>query len=161
LYDTKCVKCQRVDNGLDLDHFFLSKSVGGNFSLQHKDGYLVNNAIPLCESCNRSKGDRPYANFFDRDQILFLFTKNREMNFLLNQIEPKAETPAPSPVSFSLPADIGSYTVAKPTQSEWPRQVISEAVEKEECPAIDPAPTQSEDGHGSAPWRSFPLGVEF
>jgi len=145
LYDTKCVKCQRVDNGLDLDHFFLSKSVGGNFSLQHKDGYLVNNAIPLCESCNRSKGDRPYANFFDKDQILFLFTKNREMNFLLNQIEPKAETTAPSPVSFSLPADIGSYTVAKPTQSECPRQVISEAVEKEECPAIDPAAASSNE----------------
>lgn len=158
LYDTKCVRCGRMDNGLDLDHFFLSKNSGGNFSLLHRDGYLVNNAIPLCQSCNRSKGDRPYDHFFDKDQILFLFTKNREMNFLLNQITPKAETPAPvpAPVSFSLPADIGNYIVAKPNQSEWLRQVISEAVEKEECPTTDPAPTQPEDGHGSAPWRSFP-----
>lgn len=107
LYNTKCVKCGRMDNGFDLDHFFLSKNEGGNFSLLHRDGYLVNNAIPLCQSCNRAKGDRPYDLFFDKDQILSLFTKNREMSLLLNQIAPKGENPAPAPVSFSLPADIG------------------------------------------------------
>ena len=135
LYDTKCAKCGKMDNGFDLDHFFLSKNEGGNFSLLHKDGHLVNNAIPLCQSCNRAKGDRPFNNFFDREQILFLFTKNREMTLLLNQISFEAENPAPVPdsVSFSLPADIGRYIVAKPNQSEWLRQDISEAVAKEQA----------------------------
>jgi hypothetical protein len=87
LYDAKCAKCGRMDNGFDLDHFFLSKNEGGNFSLLHRDGYLVNNAIPLCQSCNRAKGDRCFSDFFDREEMLFLFTKNRQMTLLLNQIK--------------------------------------------------------------------------
>lgn len=85
LYNNKCAKCGKMDNGFDLDHFFLSKNEGGNFSLLHKDGYLVNNAIPLCQSCNRSKGDRPYNHFFDKEEVITLFTKNKEMTLLLNR----------------------------------------------------------------------------
>ncbi|MBU6230082.1 MAG: hypothetical protein KGQ93_10360 [Cyanobacteria bacterium REEB459] len=133
LYDTKCVRCGRMDNGLDLDHFFLSKNSGGNFSLLHRDGYLVNNAIPLCQSCNRSKGDRPYDHFFDKDQILFLFTKNREMNFLLNQLKPQVEAPIPDSgtIPMTLPEDIGRYINGLPDSSAWLRQLIVDAVEKE------------------------------
>jgi hypothetical protein len=87
LHQNQCAKCHKSDNGFDLDHFFLSKNEGGNFSLMHKDGYLVNNAIPLCQSCNRSKGDRPYNTFFSNEEILSLFTNNREMTLLLNQIQ--------------------------------------------------------------------------
>lgn len=88
LYQNQCARCGRSDNGFDLDHFFLSKNEGGSFALRHKDGYLVNNAIPLCQSCNRSKGDRSYRTFFNDEEILTLFTKNREMTLLLNQVPP-------------------------------------------------------------------------
>lgn len=86
LYQNQCAKCRKSDNGFDLDHFFISKNEGGNFALAHRDGHLVNNAIPLCQSCNRSKGDRPYDAFFNNDEILSLFTKNRQMTLILNQV---------------------------------------------------------------------------
>lgn len=86
LYQNQCAKCGRQDNGYEIDHFFISKNEGGNFSLHHKDGYFVNNAILLCRSCNSSKSDKPYNAFFSDEEILYLFTKNREMTLLLNQI---------------------------------------------------------------------------
>lgn len=86
LYENQCARCGRSDNGFEIDHFFISKNEGGNFALIHKDGYLVNNAIPLCRSCNSSKGDRSYRTFFSNREILSLFTKNREMTLLLNAI---------------------------------------------------------------------------
>lgn len=84
LYGNKCAKCGSVNNGIHLDHFVISKNEGGNFILQHKDGFLVNNSIPLCQSCNSSKGDRYYRDFFSDDEVLELFTKNKEMTLLVN-----------------------------------------------------------------------------
>lgn len=85
LYGNKCAKCGDTKNGFDLDHFIFSKNEGGNFALMHKDGHLVNNAIPLCQKCNRSKGDRSYKDFFTENEILSCFTKNREMTLKLNE----------------------------------------------------------------------------
>lgn len=87
LYNNKCAKCGSTNNGFDLDHFIMSKNEGGNFTLIHKDGYLVNNAIPLCQTCNRSKGDKSHKDFFNKDEILFLFEKNKEMTLIINNEE--------------------------------------------------------------------------
>lgn len=83
-YKNKCGKCGDMQNGVDLDHFIFSKNDGGNFALLHKDGHLINNAIPLCKSCNRSKGDRSYKIFFTKEEALDLFTINNEMTTLIN-----------------------------------------------------------------------------
>lgn len=84
LHDNRCVKCHDDENGLDLDHFVFSKNEGGCFMMEHKDGFLVNNAIPLCESCNRSKSDKSYLDFFSEEQLLEIFEKNVEMTKRLN-----------------------------------------------------------------------------
>jgi hypothetical protein len=55
-FGCRCVLCGDNKNGLDLDHAILPKSRGGNFVLRLITGQIVLNAIPLCQSCNRSKG---------------------------------------------------------------------------------------------------------
>ncbi len=85
LYENKCAKCGDSNNGFDLDHFVFSKNEGGNFALLHKDGHLINNAIPLCQTCNRSKGDRSYKDFFSEDELLYCFRKNKDMTLKLNK----------------------------------------------------------------------------
>lgn len=85
LYKNKCAKCGAMDNGLDIDHFVFSKSRGGNFSMLHKKGHLVNNAIPLCRHCNRSKSDKSHKSFFSEAERCTLFAKNKEMTILINK----------------------------------------------------------------------------
>ena len=83
IYDNKCANCGDSSNGCDLDHFVFAKNEGGNFIMKHRDCYFVNNAIPLCQNCNRSKGDQDYNNFFSEEKLLELFTKNAEMTKLI------------------------------------------------------------------------------
>ncbi len=54
-FQNKCALCGTDGNGLDLDHAIVPKSKGGNFVLSTPSGPRLN-AIPLCQSCNRSKG---------------------------------------------------------------------------------------------------------
>ena len=49
---------------LQFDHFWFPKSAGGNFLMRSLDGIYVNNCIPLCGSCNASKGKRDFRDFF-------------------------------------------------------------------------------------------------
>lgn len=84
IYDNKCANCGNTKNGCDLDHFVFPKNEGGNFVMKHKDGFLVNNAIPLCQNCNRSKSDKNYKNFFSLQKIAEILIKNAEMTKLLN-----------------------------------------------------------------------------
>jgi len=84
LYKNKCAKCHNNTNGIELDHFILSKNEGGNFILRHKEGYLVNNAIPLCKPCNSSKSDNSYKEFFTSEELIGLLTYNNQMTKLLN-----------------------------------------------------------------------------
>jgi 5-methylcytosine-specific restriction endonuclease McrA len=84
IYGNKCANCGSNKNGCDLDHFVFSKNEGGNFMLHHKNGYLVNNAIPLCEACNRRKGDKSYKYFFSQEKLLDIFQKNMKVTELLN-----------------------------------------------------------------------------
>ena len=79
-----CAKCGAQDNGIDIDHFFFSKNAGGCFLMRNKDGFLVNNAIPLCRTCNRSKSDQDYKSFFSPTELLKIFTINLVMTEYIN-----------------------------------------------------------------------------
>lgn len=84
-FGNRCAKCGVDDNGLDLDHFFLPKNEGGSFIMRHRDGYLINNAVPLCASCNRRKSDRPFTEFFDENERLRIFRLNVALTQRLNR----------------------------------------------------------------------------
>lgn len=86
LFDNQCANCGDKENGLDLDHFMIPKSSGGNFKMKHNDGeYWVNNAIPLCISCNRSKGNGDYKAYFSIDRLEAILKKNNEMTRYVNE----------------------------------------------------------------------------
>lgn len=72
-FGNACAKCNRSDNGIDIDHFFLSKNEGGSFILRHREGHLINNALPLCQTCNRSKSDQHYSKFFLKSELPRIF----------------------------------------------------------------------------------------
>lgn len=84
-FDNSCAKCGDKENGVDIDHFIFSKNEGGCFIMKHKDGYLVNNAIPLCRTCNRSKSDNHYKSFFTDEELLSIFQKSLLMTKRLNE----------------------------------------------------------------------------
>lgn len=85
IFNNQCANCGDRENGLDLDHFMVPKSSGGNFKLKHnEDGYWVNNAIPLCISCNRSKGNGDYKRFFSSERLVEILKKNNEMTKYVN-----------------------------------------------------------------------------
>ncbi len=78
-FANKCAKCAADSNGVDIDHFFIPKSKGGCFLMQTKSGRIVCNALPLCESCNRSKSDSPPLAFFKMAEIKIIFRNLREI----------------------------------------------------------------------------------
>lgn len=84
VYDNKCAKCGEDQNGIDIDHFFLSKNAGGCFIMRHKGGYLVNNAVPLCQTCNRAKSDKHFRSFFSDTDLLHVLQRNVVMTRKLN-----------------------------------------------------------------------------
>ncbi len=84
-FGNSCAKCGNKENGMDIDHFIFSKNEGGCFIMRHCDGYLINNAIPLCQTCNRSKSDNDYKSFFNESELLVIFGKNVTMTELLNE----------------------------------------------------------------------------
>lgn len=85
LFNNGCANCGSSKNGLDLDHFIFSKSEGGDFAMHHKGGFIVNNAIPLCQSCNRSKSNMDYRRFFSEARLVKILAVNREMTKIINQ----------------------------------------------------------------------------
>ena len=85
MFENRCAKCGRHDNGIELDHFFLSKNEGGCFIMRHRKGYFVNNAIPLCSTCNRSKSDKSYRKFYSNHELNKLIHKNSAITKILNE----------------------------------------------------------------------------
>jgi hypothetical protein len=57
-FGCKCAVCGADNNGIHIDHYFIPKARGGNFVLRLTDGRRIVNAVPMCESCNCSKGKR-------------------------------------------------------------------------------------------------------
>lgn len=84
-FGNSCAKCGRNDNGITIDHFIFSKNEGGCFMMWHKENYLVNNAIPLCQSCNSRKSDKSYKYFFNQSELLTIFEANISLTKLLNE----------------------------------------------------------------------------
>lgn len=57
-FDCRCALCHSSEDGFELDHFWIPKTLGGNFLLKMKtSNKVVNNGIPLCQSCNRQKSE--------------------------------------------------------------------------------------------------------
>ncbi len=83
-FGNSCAKCGNKENGMDIDHFIFSKNEGGSFMMKHREGYVVNNAIPLCQTCNRSKSDNDYKSFFSESELLAILEKNVLMTRRLN-----------------------------------------------------------------------------
>ena len=84
VFGNSCTKCGSKENGMDIDHFIFSKNEGGSFMMKHREGYIVNNAIPLCQTCNRSKSDESYTSFFNEPELLAILEKNVLMTRRLN-----------------------------------------------------------------------------
>lgn len=80
-FKEKCVSCGTRDN-LELDHFIIPKSMGGNFILYHKKGIRVINAIPLCRSCNAKKSNR--LDYFSKESIYKIQLKLSKIQRLIN-----------------------------------------------------------------------------
>lgn len=79
-----CCKCGEGMRQLEFDHFWLPKSEGGNFLMRSKQGYYVNNCIPLCRSCNASKGARSFLKYFAKIEVEKITEKSQSMNAYLN-----------------------------------------------------------------------------
>lgn len=83
-FNNSCARCRSKENGMDIDHFIFSKNEGGCFMMKHRDGYFVNNAIPLCQTCNRSKSDKSFKLFFSDSELLNILKRNVLMTRRLN-----------------------------------------------------------------------------
>lgn len=69
VFNNACVFCESKNN-LTLDHYAIPKNEGGNFVLWvEKNGSLKLNLIVLCRSCNAAKGERPYLDFFNAQNL--------------------------------------------------------------------------------------------
>ena len=84
-FANRCASCGTSENGVDIDHFVFSKNEGGTFAMFHREGFWINNAIPLCQSCNRRKLDHSYRDFFTAERLAEILEKNAEMTKRLNE----------------------------------------------------------------------------
>ncbi len=82
-FDGKCVDCGALSD-LELDHFWRPKSTGGNFAMRSRQHFYVNNCIPLCRSCNASKGARSIFEYFDSDKVKALLKTSHSFGSTLN-----------------------------------------------------------------------------
>lgn len=84
-FNGSCCKCGQGMGTLEYDHFWKPKSDGGNFLMRHKDGYYINNCIPLCRSCNSSKGKSSYTSYFTTDELSEIISKSQSLNHEINK----------------------------------------------------------------------------
>lgn len=83
LFENRCAACDST-RALDMDHFLLAKSVGGSFCLLHTRGYHINNMIPLCAKCNRSKGKKSYKTICDEERLAQILELNKTITRRVN-----------------------------------------------------------------------------
>ncbi len=85
-FEGECADCgvSGADAKLHLDHFWMPKSKGGNFAMRSKDGHYVNNCVPLCRSCNSSKGAKGVYEHFTPERVKGLLEKSHEFDAHLN-----------------------------------------------------------------------------
>lgn len=84
VFGNKCANCGSDNNGLDIDHFIFPKNEGGNFIMINKKGHYMNNAIPLCESCNRMKSDNSVFKVFELKKLNEMIEKSNIVSERIN-----------------------------------------------------------------------------
>jgi 5-methylcytosine-specific restriction endonuclease McrA len=89
VFEHQCANCKRAKLKLEMDHFFIPKSRGGNLMMRHKCGYWVCNGILLCRRCNANKADQRIEDFFEENILKEILKKNIQMSFLINGLDPK------------------------------------------------------------------------
>ncbi|NBX17832.1 MAG: hypothetical protein EBR09_10745 [Proteobacteria bacterium] len=75
IFENRCARCKMSDKGVHFDHFMIPRNRGGTFELETHSGFRIHNALPLCESCNTSKGERNFRLFFSEDELIEIFEK--------------------------------------------------------------------------------------
>lgn len=88
-FRNQCAICSAKTNGIEMDHFLVPKMRGGNFELLHRSGHSINNAVPLCISCNRSKQAKDYREFCDKKTIKRIRSVNEMINRIINSKDSK------------------------------------------------------------------------
>jgi len=93
LYDCRCALCDDDRDGIELDHFWIPKSHGGNLVLRHQlTNQAINNAVPLCTACNRHKQESIVK--LNDPQLEKIARANRQMTAMINgvyAVEPLAK----------------------------------------------------------------------
>lgn len=84
-FEGHCCKCGAGMAQLEFDHFWLPKASGGNFLMRSKSGLYVNNCIPLCRTCNSSKGSRDARQFFTDDELMRIMERSQSINQYINE----------------------------------------------------------------------------
>ena len=83
VYDCRCALCNEDRDGIELDHFWVPKSHGGCYTMRPSNSTkLINNAVPLCNACNRAKQDNIMP--LKDHQIAGIAAANRKMSAILN-----------------------------------------------------------------------------
>lgn len=86
-FNNQCVCCASTEN-LTLDHFWLPKNAGGNFFMYHKEyKTYISNVVVLCRSCNSSKSDYDYKDFFTLSQLEQINVIQDKLNIIINNKE--------------------------------------------------------------------------
>ena len=85
-FDGRCCNCGEGMSQLEFDHFWCPKNQGGCFAMRHKKSRLyANNCVPLCRTCNASKGKRKPEDFFG-DRFIQIASTCQLLNPQLNDI---------------------------------------------------------------------------
>lgn len=84
-YDCRCALCDEDQDGIELDHFWIPKSHGGNPILRHRlTNQLVNNSVPLCSACNRRKQESIIS--LNNSQLVKIAKANCEITAAINGV---------------------------------------------------------------------------
>lgn len=82
----ECVQIERDRQALFARHGAIAFNLSPQgFIMRLRDETLVNNAVPLCQTCNRSKTDMSYKDFYNRAEVAGLLAKNAVLTSMLNE----------------------------------------------------------------------------
>jgi hypothetical protein len=84
-FNGHCCRCGEGMGQLEFDHCWWPKSKGGNFVMRHRSGVYVNNCIPLCRSCNSSKSNKDFREFFSEEEISRIMEISQSLNAYINE----------------------------------------------------------------------------
>lgn len=83
LFDNSCIK-SKLNEEIEIDHFFLPKSQGGSFLMQRKDGIWVVNAVILNKKYNIQKGVKKIEDFFSIEELMLINSKLKQLALKIN-----------------------------------------------------------------------------